>query len=259
MLEWEQVTYRWSPSAHPLGPISGRVPPSTWLGLIGPNGAGKSTLLRLTAAFLTPASGSIRIQGHAIQQWSASERARWIAMVPQVLDTPFDLTVQEVVELGRLARRHWHERFRWNTGHLHPDTEAALDQVGLWELRHRPYATLSGGEAKRVLLAAAIVQHAPVLLLDEPTAHLDPGHARQFLEFVNSLVRHHHTTVVMAYHDLTTVGLYVDQLWVMDHGQLLLTGDPDTVLNHPALETIYQVPFLRVPHPRTARPLLLFP
>lgn len=259
IVEWDTVLYRWPGGDRSFGPVSGSVPAGSWIGLIGPNGAGKSTLLRLTAGFLTPESGSVRIDGQPVHRLSAASRARLIASVPQVLNTQFDLTVAEVVHLGRLARRHW--RDRWGFAGRFPDPEVgeALHQVGLWDLRDRPFASLSGGEAKRVLLASALVQQSPVLLLDEPTSHLDPGHARHFLNLVQQLVRHHQRTVIMAYHDLTTIGLYVDQVWVIHHGQVVLAGPPADILTHPRLTEIYQTDFLRLTHPRTNRPMLLFP
>ncbi len=259
MLELQAVTYRWSTTSKAFGPITSSAPPGQFIGLIGPNGAGKSTLLKLIAAFWARESGTIRVQGRDISDFKASERARRVAFVPQTLDTQFDLTVREVVELGRLSQLSWRERLQFKGTGKTARLEEILITTGLDHLEHRPYNTLSGGEAKRALLAAALVQEAPLLLLDEPTAHLDPGHAMKFLELVRNMVDHKQTTVVMAYHDLATVGLYVDMLWVMDQGQLVLTGTPEEVLTNPLIRSIYDTDLIEVRHPRTQRPMLLFP
>lgn len=259
MLEIQAVTYQWSSTAKGFGPVTASATPGQLIGLIGPNGAGKSTLLKLIAAFWAPESGSIHVKGHDVTAFSATERARRIAFVPQTLDTQFDLTVHEVVELGRLSQLSWRDRlqFKGTTNPAHLDEILAI--TGLSPLQHRPYNTLSGGEAKRTLLAAALVQQSPLLLLDEPTAHLDPGHALKFLTLVRHMVDHNQTTVVMAYHDLATVGLFVDTLWVLDQGQLVITGTPEEVLSTPLIRTIYDTDLIQIRHPRTQRPMLLFP
>lgn len=259
MLDIQAVTYEWSSSMKGLGPVTASATPGQLIGLIGPNGAGKSTLLKLIAAFWAPASGSIHVNGHDVAALSASERARRIAFVPQTLDTQFDLTVREVVELGRLSQLSWRERLQFK-GMTNPTRmEEILAMTGLEHLQDRPYNTLSGGEAKRTLLAAALLQQSPLLLLDEPTAHLDPGHALKFLNLVRHMVDHNQITVIMAYHDLATVGLFVDRLWVMDRGQLLMVGTPEEVLPTPLIRTIYDTDLIHVPHPRTQRSMLLFP
>lgn len=259
MLELDDVTYTWPGSEHHLGPLSAAIPQGQWVGLIGPNGSGKSTLLRLIAAFWRKEHGTIRAAGMDVSRMTSSDRARHMAFVPQSLDTSFDLTVHEVVELGRLHRLSWKDRM----GFSGTDSRSLLDRImedtGVAEISHRAFTTLSGGEAKRALLACALVQEAPLLLLDEPTAHLDPGHAMKFLNLVRSKVNAGELTVLMAYHDLSTVSLYADSLWVMDHGQLVLQGPPADVLNSKKLREIYDVDLVTVDHPRTHRPLLIFP
>lgn len=259
MLDIDQVVYRWPGSSHFFGPVSATLAPGRWVALIGPNGSGKSTLLKLVAALWKPDSGTIRSEGRAIASLSASERAQQLAFVPQSLDTSFDLTVKEVVELGRLNQLSWTERLRFKAAPDRTEVTDIMEQTGVMELSARSFTSLSGGEARRVLLAAALVQHAPLLLLDEPTAHLDPGHAMRFLDLVKARVSQGDLTVLMAYHDLTTVGLYADEIWVLDEGQLLLTGTPADVLFHPFIRKVYDVDLVPLSHPRTHRPMLIFP
>ncbi|NMP21341.1 ABC transporter ATP-binding protein [Sulfobacillus harzensis] len=259
VLELDQVGFHWSGSHRGLGPISASIREGTLVGLIGPNGAGKSTLLRLIGAFWTKDAGAIRILGQDVTALSASERAQRIAFVPQSLETQFDLTVREVVELGRLSQRSWRDRWAFKGGLAANKLEEILAATELYDLKDRPFNTLSGGEARRVLLASALAQEAPLLLLDEPTAHLDPGHAVKFLNLVREMIQKQHITVLMAYHDLATVGLYADVLWVMNHGQLILEGSPDAVLTDPRIPEIYDANLISMLHPRNDRPMLIFP
>ncbi len=259
MLEIDHVTYQWPGGQGQLGPITAAIDRGQLIGLMGPNGAGKSTLLKLIGSFWPKDAGHIQILGQDVRRLSAPERAQRLAFVPQTLSTQFDLTVREVVELGRLSQRSWRDRFlfrgRMSTGAL----DAILDATELRGLQDRPFNALSGGEARRVLLASALAQKAPLLLLDEPTAHLDPGHAVKFLNLVRKMVDEDGMTVLMAYHDLATVGLYTDALWVMDQGQLVLQGSPETVLTDPKIRAIYHADLLPMRHPTTNRPMLIFP
>ncbi len=259
MVTMANVAYTWPGGTRTLGPLSATIASGHFVGLIGPNGAGKSTLLKLIAAFWALDAGQILVDGESVSRLSAPERAKLIAFVPQTLDTQFDLTVKEVIELGGINRRSWRDRWAFQGALLAERLDALLATTELTELKERPFNTLSGGEAKRTLLAAALAQEAPVLLLDEPTAHLDPGHALKFLNLVRHMVDTQKTTVLMAYHDLATVGLYVDTLWVMDQSQLVLQGPPDEVLKNPAIQQIYDARLLEISHPRAGRSMLIFP
>lgn len=258
VLSLSQVQHTWPGSHRALGPLQAEIPQGRWVGLIGPNGAGKSTLLKLVAAYLTPNSGSITVQGQSIHTLSPSARARLMAFVPQTLDTSFDLTVQEVVELGRLNQLSWRERLGFSGSGDPAHVEHVMAMTGVSHLAGRPFTTLSGGEAKRALLAAALIQDAPLLLLDEPTAHLDPGHALRFLELIGGMVKTG-TTVLMAHHDLATVGLYTDTVWVLHEGQIAAQGPSQEILHSDIVPRIYDAPLLAIDHPRTQRPLIIFP
>ncbi len=258
VLSLSGAQYAWPGSDRALGPIEANIPQGSWVGLIGPNGAGKSTLLKLIAAYLTPGAGEITVQGQSIHTLSPAARARMMAFVPQTLDTSFDLTVQEVVELGRLNQLSWRERLGFSGRGDSAHVEHVMSMTGVSHLAARPFTTLSGGEAKRALLAAALIQDAPLLLLDEPTAHLDPGHALRFLELIGEMVRSG-TTVLMAHHDLATVGLYTDTLWVLHEGQIAAQGPSGEILHSDIVPRIYDAPLVAIDHPRTQRPLMIFP
>lgn len=259
MLQLEKVEYLWPGGSSRLGPLSAAVPKGRWVGLIGPNGAGKSTLLRLIAAFWKTDHGRILVDDSDVARLTSGERARRLAFVPQTLDTSFDLTVREVVEMGGFHRLSWRDRIGFRAPMSRQRAETAMRETEVLQLADRPFTALSGGESRRTLLAAALLQEAPLLLLDEPTAHLDPGHASKFLHLIRHKVEQTHLTVLMAYHDLATVGLYADELWVMHRGQLVLQGTPEAVLKDPSLREIYDIDLVELEHPRTHRPMLIFP
>ena len=259
VIRLEKIHFRWPRSRTGLGEISGVVQEGTWLALIGPNGAGKTTLLRLMAGLERPSEGTIRLWDRPLSSYRVEERASQIAMVPQILAKTFDLRVQTVVELGRIGRYRWWERMGRLRGAHALAVERAMHATGTDEMADRVFTELSGGESKRVLLAMALAQETPVLLLDEPTAYLDPGHARDLLERVQALVRDLKKTVIMAYHDLSTVGLYCDQIWAMERGKIVLAGSARQTLTDPKLDALFGLEFLTMDHPTKNRPMLLLP
>jgi iron complex transport system ATP-binding protein len=215
--------------------VSLEVPRGEWVGLIGPNGAGKTTLLRAIAGLL-PFSGSVSLGGRSVARSSRREIARRLALVPQYPQTPPELTVSEYVLLGRTPY----------IGYLstegRADREAARAAIGRLDLDDfagRPLGSLSGGERQRAVLARALAQEAPILLLDEPTSALDLGHQQQALELVDALRRDHALTVVAAMHDLTLAAQYADRLVLLDHGRIVADGSPDDVLSEERIQRHY--------------------
>ncbi len=243
------------PSGFQLGPLSVAVGRGEWLGIVGPNGAGKTTLLRLMAGTEPPDAGHVWYDGQPLAALSPGARSHSRAVVPQRLVLPFDLPVSAVVELGRLSHLPWADRLLPLAPAERQLVEACLEQTDAAELRSRSFRTLSGGEQQRVLLAMALAQRAPLLLLDEPTASLDPGHARQFLELVGSLVQAGHT-VVMAHHDLTTVAQACSAVLLLADGQVQAYGGVDEVFQAEQLSGVYRTPLGVMPHPSTGRPLV---
>lgn len=250
----EQVVRR-HPAGFQLGPLSVAVGPGQWLGIVGPNGAGKTTLLRLMAGTEPPDAGQVFYDEKPLAALSPAVRSHRRAVVPQRLVLPFDLPVAAVVELGRLSHRPWAERLRPLGPAERQRVEDCLAQADAAALRDRSFRTLSGGEQQRVLLAMALAQGAPLLLLDEPTTSLDPGHARDFLDLVGSLVRAGHT-VVMAHHDLTTVAQACSSVLLLADGQVQAYGEVDEVFVPEQLSGVYRTPLGVMPHPITGRPLV---
>jgi len=213
------------------------VRPGEWLCLIGPNGAGKSSVLRAVAG-LVAHEGSIHVDGSSLSLRSARRRAALVAYVPQLPMLPDDMTAFEYVLLGRnpyvgyLAHETRHDRA------LAADVLRRLD---LGEFADRHLRTLSGGERQQLVIARALAQEAPILLLDEPTSALDIGHQQQALELVDRLRREHGLTVISAMHDLTLAGLYSDRLALLHQGHVVSSGPASSVLRAETLSEFYGV------------------
>ena len=208
-----------------------------WLCLIGPNGAGKSSVLR-AAAGLVPYTGSVAINQTEIPAASARWRAQHIAYVPQAPVIPTDMSVYEYVLLGRNPYINY---FSSETSHDRDVIDRVLDRLDLVQFSARKLGTLSGGEVQRLVIARALAQEAPVLLLDEPTSALDIGHQQQALELVDSLRREQGLTIISAMHDLTLAGLYADRLVLMHEGHRVAEGTAKQVLKSETLAEFYGV------------------
>ncbi len=198
-----------------------------WLGVIGPNGAGKSTLLRAVAS-LQKHIGTVRVDGTSLDGLSHRRLARLVAYVPQQPEKPAGMTVLDYALLGRTP----------HIGYLGVESAedrrqcgALLERLGIGHLAGRTLPTLSGGEMQRAVLARALAQQAPVLLLDEPTSALDLGNRVDALELVDELRLERGLTVVSAIHDLTLAGQFTDRLVLMDRGSAVVSGMPSEVLD----------------------------
>jgi iron complex transport system ATP-binding protein len=211
--------------------ISGRVDDGEWLGLIGPNGAGKTTLLNAIAR-LTPYAGSITVGDRPTGRLSRRELARLIAYVPQRPLLPADMTVSDYVLLGRTAHIGY---LRSETAADRRVSAAAIDRLDLGAMAARPLQTMSGGELQRVVLARALAQEAPVLLLDEPTSALDLGRRMDALELIDEVRRERSLTVLSAIHDLTLAGQFADRLVLLADGEIAASGLAPEVLSDAVL------------------------
>jgi iron complex transport system ATP-binding protein len=197
-----------------------------WLAVLGPNGAGKSTLLRALAGVL-PCGGEVLLNGRPVRRLRSRERARLVAYAPQEPALPPDMTVADYVMLGRTPYIPYLGREGRTDREV---TGSVLDRLDLEGLAGRPLAHLSGGERRRVVLARALAQQAPVLLLDEPTTALDLGHQQQVLELVDRLRVADGLTVVTTLHDLGVAGQYADTAVLLAGGHVVAAGAPAEVL-----------------------------
>jgi iron complex transport system ATP-binding protein len=201
--------------------------------IIGPNASGKSTLLRCIIGALRPARGAVHLNGTAIDRLPRRQRAAHLAYVPQRADVSAAFTVREVIELGRYALPRDDAR-----------VDAAIEQLDLTDLAHRPYATLSVGQQQRVTLARAVAQVANngVLVLDEPTSAMDLRHVTQCLRMLRQMAADGRT-IIMAMHDLTMAATVADQVWLMNEGRLHASGETDAVMQREQLEAVFGVRF----------------
>jgi len=215
--------------------ISASVGRGEWIGLIGANGAGKTTVLRAVAG-LVEHEGAVRLDGKAAATMSRRERARSVAYVPQSPELPADMSVFDYTLLGRTP--HIAYLAVESSDDLAHCTRL-LERLGLADLAHRQLSTLSGGERQRVVLARALAQEAPILLMDEPTSALDLAHRVQTLEIVDELRREWGLTVVSALHDLTLAGQFVDRLLLLAAGTVAACGTPTEVLDESVLSAAF--------------------
>jgi iron complex transport system ATP-binding protein len=220
-----------------LAPYTDRLASGEWLGVIGPNGAGKSSLLRAVAG-LVDASGEVTVDGRALSALPGRERARLVAYVPQDPLVPNDMSVFDYVLLGRTPYISY---FGAPTSDDREIASGVLERLDLVEFAERFLGSLSGGERQRVVIARALAQQAPVLLLDEPTAALDIGHQQQALELVTELRSSDGLTVVSALHDLTLAGTYADRLTMFHEGRVAASGPAAEVLTAERLGEVYHV------------------
>jgi iron complex transport system ATP-binding protein len=224
------------------------------LGLLGPNGSGKSTLLRTISGILTPSHGVISLDGHPLSALRPVERARWISVVPQNAALPPSFTVWETVLLGRSPYINFLGQV---SAHDEQVAQSALEKVDAAALAGRYIGELSGGEQQRVLLARALAQATPILLLDEPTTHLDLQHQMGLLNLVRKLSREQALTVVIALHDLNLAARYADRIALLVDGQIKSLGTVRQVLRADVIAEAYSWPVKVIDHPFQDTPLIL--
>jgi iron complex transport system ATP-binding protein len=224
-----------------LGPVDFAVRRGECLVVVGPNGAGKTTLLRLLTGLLRPAAGTIEYRGQSFVTLSRRALARRIAYVPQIRPDHLPLTVEEVVVLGRYPHL--------SAFQMAPRSEdfaavaEALRLVGITELRDRPVDELSGGERQAVFIAAALAQESELLILDEPTIHLDARHQSDLAGLLLRLKAESGRTVVLATHDLNLASLLGDRLLAVAGGTILAVGTPAEILRPDLLEQLFRARF----------------
>ena len=233
--------------------VSLAVLPGEVLGLVGPNGSGKTTLIRAVTGAVTPVSGEVRLGGDDVSALSQRERALRAAVVPQEPSLPGAFSALEIVLMGRTP----HLRLLQNEGPFDLcAVEWAMRATQTWEFADRAAGELSGGERQRVVVARALAQEAPLLLLDEPTAHLDLGHQAGVLEMVRRTCREAGRGVLAVVHDLTLAARYCDRLVLLAAGEVAAEGRPEDVLHADVLGRVYGAPVDVFPHPRTGLPVV---
>jgi ABC-type cobalamin/Fe3+-siderophores transport system ATPase subunit len=224
------------------------------LALIGPNGAGKSTLVRAASGVIPVQAGRVGVNGDDLLALSALRRARYLAVVPQAVSLPPAFTAWETVLLGRTPYLNFLGQVSTKDEEI---AHQALQKVDAFDLAERRVGELSGGEQQRVLLARALAQSTPILLLDEPTVHLDLEHQVTLMEIVRSLAHNDNLAVLIALHDLNLAARYADRVALLVAGEIKAAGTPRQVLTPEIISMAYHLPVRVIPHPYADVPLVL--
>jgi iron complex transport system ATP-binding protein len=225
-----------------------------FVGIIGPNGSGKTTLLRTVSRVLKPSSGAALIDGKNVFEVSPRELAREVGVVPQETAPAFDFTVREIVMMGRAPHL---KRFQMEGTRDLAIAEESMRQTGTLELADRQFAALSGGERQRVVVARALAQQPRVILLDEPTSHLDINYQFEILGLIRRLNRDRGITVLAVLHDLNLAAHYCDRLVMVGEGKIQAVGAPADVLTSQNVKHVYGVDVLVQKHPTSGRPYVI--
>lgn len=238
-----------------LREVSIEVAPREILGIVGPNGAGKTTLLKILSGTLKPAGGIVELDAQELRRFSAKERARRIAMLQQDPTIPPGLTVEQIVLMGRYPY----------LGFFGQERREDLDSVGeamtmtdVECFRERALRTLSGGEKSRALLARALAQEPELLLLDEPTAHLDVGRRSELFHLVKRVRGKRGISVVAAIHDLSLAARHCDRLALLHKGRIHACGEPGKVLTQTILREVFGPGVLVTAHPVDGGPVVVW-
>lgn len=209
------------------------------LGIIGPNGAGKTTLLRAISGLVPILKGGLELDGENLADKSIISRARLIATFPQITTLPAAFNVWDMVILGRTPYLNWLGQTSTQDEEI---TRTALEQTQSIDLTMRKVGELSAGEQQRILLARALAQSTPILLMDEPTTHLDLRYQVELLDLVQQLTRQKNLTTAIVLHDLNLASRYADDLMLLEHGQIAAFGKPKNVMRAAVLSRVYQIP-----------------
>ena len=226
--------------------VSFSIPQNSFTAIIGPNGAGKSTLLKCLAMLHSHWTGDITIQGRPIRSYSHRELARTIAYVPQHTTALPPFTVTDFMAMSQYA---WEQE---NTSAI----ADALERTGLSQFKNRKINTLSGGETQKLFIAAALAQNAPILLLDEPTAFLDPKYQREIRSLLTQL-KQDGLTIIAVSHNINAATTSADTVIALKQGRLLYNLPPAEIMTQEALATLYDTTFTFTTHPTTGAPIVV--
>ena len=234
-----------------LKDISLAIEEGDFLGIIGPNGSGKSTLLRLLTNLLKPGSGSISINGRDLDSYSLPNLARLIAVVPEETLVNFPFTVEELVTMGRTPYLSFLDSF---TSRDREIAYEAMNKTGIFHLRHRFINEISSGERQRAFIAQALAQETSILVLDEPTAHLDINHQTEIFDLLRNLQAQRRLTILVVSHDLNLAALYCGKLLLLKEGTVFALGSPAEVISARNLESVYRAKVMVTENPAAKKP-----
>ncbi|MDD4238415.1 MAG: heme ABC transporter ATP-binding protein [Desulfotomaculaceae bacterium] len=226
----------------------------SFTGIIGPNGSGKSTLLRCISRVLKPTGGAVLLDDRDLYELNPREVAQKMAVVPQETAVNFSFTVEEIIMMGRSPHLG---RFQTESEKDFALVNRVMELTNTRHLACRPITAISGGERQRVIVAKALAQEPEIILLDEPTSHLDINHQVEILNLLRRLNREENATVVVVFHDLNLAAQYCDSLLLMQKGRIYILGKPEKVLTADNIKEVYGTSVLIRKHPVTGRPAVM--
>lgn len=258
MMEWKTLEAKDVSAAYygddVVSGLNLRVRPGDFIGIVGPNGSGKTSFLKSLSRALKPRKGMVLLEGEDVYELPARRVARGLAMVPQESPLAFGFTALEIVLMGRNP----------HLGRLQAagakDLEIArqaMEKANVWHLADRPITELSGGERQRVIIAQALAQDTRLLMLDEPTQHLDINHQLSLLHMLSEMCRRG-LAVIMVIHDLNLASQYCNHIMVIRKGKEFTRGTPDEVLTSEVLQEVFGVGSIITSHAVTKRPHVIF-
>lgn len=225
-----------------------------FLGIIGPNGSGKSTLLRLMSRVLLPQKGMVAFEDEDITNMRLKELCRRIAFVPQDTVISFSFSVWEIVLMGRIPHLG---RLQLETKKDFIIAERSLLLTDSLQLKERSIDQLSAGERQRVIIAKALAQEPVLLLLDEPTSHLDIGHQIEILDLLKKLNRERNLSIVMVLHDLNLASEYCNRIILLNEGEIFKSGSPQEILTYQNIEAVYKTVVVVNKNPISSKPYVM--
>ena len=237
-------------SVEVLKDVSFSVESGQFLGILGPNGSGKTTLLKSISRVLQPKKGAILIGDQDIYKMKSLDIAKQMAVVPQSTPVSFDFTALEVVLMGRNPHMN---RFKLEGKTDIDVAKRSMELTHTWEFADRPVTELSGGERQRVIIARALTQEPQILLLDEPTTHLDISNQLEIMDMIKRLSQTHKLLIVAVFHDFNLAARYCDSIILLKDGKIVAVGSPEQTLTSENVKKVFSVDTLVKKHPITGQ------
>ena len=254
LIEARGISFSYRPGKPVVSDVDFQLPKGCVAAIVGPNGVGKSTILKILCGYLKPLAGEVLLEGRAIQSYDSLSRSRLVAAVPQNVYAPIPFTVEQVVRMGRLARISRFSRL----SHEDKDVIArTMHDLNIEALAGRAIGELSGGERQRIMIATALAQEPDLLLLDEPTSHLDIGNSARVIKSLINWQRKKGSSILIVTHDVQMAARVCERVILLKDGKILGDGDPHEVLTHDALFQAYGHGVSSFINPRDGLPVIL--
>lgn len=253
ILSVENLYFRYNTAEITLSDINFGIQKGDFLGIIGPNSCGKSTLLNCISRVLVPDDGKIYLNQVALSKWNSKQVAQFLAVVPQDTTISFDFSNFDVVMMGRSP---FLGRFQLEGAEDYDIVEQAMALTDTWHLRKKSVNAISGGERQRVILARALAQKPQLLLLDEPTSHLDINHQMELLDLLLELNETTNLTIIWVSHDLNLAAEYCEKLLLMENGKVFRLGSPNEVIQSHIIRKVYGANVVISENPVTGSPMI---